>query len=109
MVSPSAIRMLIKMRTIKKAKAVRIFGKMGRYPVQDHPDPILVEGIYQKLKFLRFSETGSWRKITGQLIAPGGIIGIFHNGHKLYMGEVHPLHIFHEVMGQFHIGKELTL
>jgi len=25
------------------------------------------------------------------------------------MGEVHPLHIFHEVMGQFHIGKELTL
>src|SRR5690606_38948294 len=84
-VSPSAIRMFVEVRPVKETKSVRILGKMGGYPIQNDPYPILVQGIYQKLKLLRFPESGRGRKIPGQLIAPGGIIGIFHNGHKFYM------------------------
>ena len=81
------IRIFVGMRTVKHKEPMRIIGKMGRYPVKNHHDFLLVQGINKAHQPLRVTKTGCSGKETGTLIAPAAIKGILHHRHKRHMGK----------------------
>ena len=84
---------------VKISQSVGVLWKMGRYPVQNDADTVFMEIIYKIHEILWRAISGGRRKISGYLIAPGAVIGMFRNSHKLYMGISHFLHIGSQLMG----------
>ena len=92
-ISFSTVWMFEKIGSIKKSQSVGIIRKMGRNPIQNHPNSRLMQFIDQNHEILRFSKTGSGCKIPNQLITPRGIVGIFHYWHELHMRKTRFLYI----------------
>ena len=88
------VQMLIKAGSVKGSQSERILREMGRHPVQDHADSLLMHIIHKIHKVLRGSVPAGGRIITGHLIAPGSIKRMLHNRHQLYMSVSHLFNIF---------------
>src|ERR1019366_9011498 len=81
------VQMLVKSGSVKTPQCEFVFGEMGRNPVQDYPDPLLMEGIHEILEVVRRAETSGWCEVGGNLVTPGAAKGMFHDGHELHMGK----------------------
>ncbi len=101
----SWIGMLVKCGAVKPRKAMRIFGKVGWYPVKNYPNATLVTVINKIHKVFRAAISSSRCIITGDLISPRTIVGMSRNREEFYMGKSHFLHIFYELMGKLPIVK----
>src|SRR5680860_1819897 len=85
--------MLVQMRSVEKSEAVCILREMGGYPVQYNSDTALVQFIYQQFKTFRIAETRGRGVVSGKLVAPGRVVGKFHDRHELHMCKTHILDI----------------
>ena len=92
----SGIQMLIQTCAVKIRKAEGIFGEVGRYPVQDHADPLLMHIIHKIHKVLTASVAAGGGIITCYLIAPGFVQRMFHNRHQFHMGISHFFYIIRQ-------------
>ena len=86
-------RILIEEVSVKFDEPESILGEMGRNPVQNDPDTVLMSLIDEIYEICRFAEPGSYGKIPGALITPGSIKGVFHDRKHFHMSISHVLHI----------------
>ena len=85
--------MLIQTGSVKIGQAERISRKMGRNPVQNHSDPVLMHIIHKIHKILWCSKARGRGIISGYLVSPGSVQRVFHDRHQLNMRIPHLLHI----------------
>ncbi len=103
----SGILMLVEMRTVKTGQAVSIPRKMGRYPIEDDADTILVAVIDKKLKIIGGAKPGGGGKISGHLIAPRPVQGVFGDRQQLNVGIPHFLDIGDKFPAEVPVGKKI--
>ena len=89
MKSLAGIGMLVEMRAIEVGEAVTIGGEVGRHPVKNHADAVLVQAVHQIHEVLWCAVARRWREVAGRLISPGGEVGMLHDRQKFDMGEPH--------------------
>ena len=87
------IGMLIEVRAVEVAWAMLVGGKMRRHPVQDHANTLLVQIVNEIHKIRRRPIAPCWGKVTGDLIAPGGVQRMLHDREEFDMGKSHRLDI----------------
>ena len=88
---------------VKIGKAVLVTREVCRHPVHDHADVVAVQAVNEIGEVLRSAIAGGRRKVARDLIAPGGIIRILHQGHQLDMGIAHLLAVFRQHVRQIAI------
>src|SRR6056297_3512144 len=99
------IIMLIKCCAVKSSQSVFIFGKVSRNPVQYYANIGLVAFVNEIAEIIRVAKTAGWSKITGNLVAPGGIIGMFCNWHQFDMRIVQIFQIRNQVIGKLAVRE----
>ena len=99
MLAPFRIGMFEKGRAIKACQGPVVLWKMRRHPVNHHPNIGLMQGVDEKLKILRRTIATARRIKTGDLITPGGIVGVFRNRQKLHMCEAHLANVINQPPG----------
>ena len=100
------IFMFIEAGAIKKTESVRVFREMGRHPVHDDPDSLLVALIDKMHEVFRFSESARRGIIAEGLISPRGIKWMFRHRQKFDMCEAEIFDIGNEFFGQFTVCQE---
>lgn len=95
----TGILMLIQACAVKAGQSMGISGKMSRHPVQNHADARLVQFVDKIHKVLGAAVPGSGCIITDDLVPPGSVEGMLHDGHQFHMGITHLLHIGHHLGG----------
>ena len=100
------VLMLIKCRSVKACKAVFVLRKMCRNPVHYYAHSVSVTAVYEIFKIVGLTKAACRCIISGNLIAPASVKGIFRNRHKLDMCIAHFLDIFNKLIRKFFIGKK---
>ena len=100
MLALSGIRILIQRLAVEVRQTMGVLGKMGRNPIQDDANLLLMQVIDQIHKILRAAVAGGGRIVAGHLIAPGAVEGMLRDAHQLHMGVPHLQHIICQLMGQ---------
>ena len=95
------VGVLVEMGTVEIARAVFIGRKMGRDPIQNDPDIILVEAVDEMHEILGIAVPARGGEVTGGLIAPGTIKRMLHHRQKLHVGKSHLLNIGCQFRGHF--------
>ena len=107
MLTLSGILVLIDMGAVKAGQPEVVLGEVGRYPVQDNADPLLVHIVHEIHEVFRCSVSAGGGEISRYLVAPGTVKGMLHHRQKLDVGIAHLLHVGRQLMGQLPIGVEL--
>ena len=103
--SLARIGMLVEMRAVEGAEAVRIVREMARHPVEDDADPGRVRRLDEGGEILRRAEAARRREERDRLVAPGAVEGILGDRQKLDMREAEVLHVGNQPLAQFAIGE----
>ena len=91
------IAVLVAAAAVEFIQAVGVLAEMGRHPVQDHGDAILMHMVHEPQKVLRRAEPRRGAEIPCTLIAPGHIQGMLQHRQQFNGGVAH----FLDVGGQF--------
>ena len=91
---------LIAARTVKFIEPVPILRKMRRHPIENHADVPLVRLVDEILEVLRCAVPVRRRVVARDLIAPRGVVGIFHNRQQLHVRIAHVLHVGKKLASQ---------
>ncbi len=100
------VAVFIKAGAVKIPQRPFIFAEMGGDPVKDDPDPGLMHFVDKIAEIIRRPVAGSRGIITGHLIAPGKVEGIFADPHQFHMGIAHVIHILSQVIRQLPVIQE---
>ena len=84
---------LIAAGPVKLKQPVFVLREVRRHPVEDDADPGLMAGVDKLHELLRRPVAVGRGEIAGDLIAPRGVVGIFHDGQQLDMRIAHILDI----------------
>ncbi|MPM48859.1 hypothetical protein SDC9_95586 [bioreactor metagenome] len=109
MLSLAWVGILIAGSAVKFKEAEGVPREMGRHPVQDHPNPRLMELVDHIHEVVRRAEAAGCGKITGTLIAPGGVQRVLGHRHKLHMGKAHFFYIWHKPLGYVTITEHFPV
>ena len=101
------IRMLIDAGSVKGRHAVSVPGEMGRHPVKNHADSLLVHVVHKCHEIIRCAVPAGGRIVARDLIAPGAVQRMLHHRHQLHMGVAHLLHIGSQPLGGLPVVVEL--
>src|SRR5579859_4242811 len=100
------IRVFIEMGAIKVTESSAIFGKVRWHPIQEDTDTLPVHIIDEVLKVFRRTKAAGWRIIAGDLVAPGGIIGILTHRHQFNMSKAQVFDIWSQGVRQLPVRQE---
>ncbi len=81
------------MRAVEIGEPVLVGRKVRRHPVEDDADAPLVQVIDEVHEVLRRAVAGGRREIARDLIAPGAVERVLHDGQQLHVGEAHLDHV----------------
>ena len=70
MLAAPGIGVLVERCAVETGQSVSIFGKVGRHPVQQHADVVLMQVLDEIAEVVWLAETAGRRVIVGRLIAP---------------------------------------
>ena len=101
--SLAGVRMLVQRLSVKIRKAVSISREVGRNPVQNDADALLVQIVDKIHEFLRAAVAGGGGIVAGYLVTPGSVKGMLGNAHELHVGVAHLQDIVGQLVGSFHI------
>ena len=105
----AGIGILVQGLTVELGQSVRILREVGGHPVEDDPDPVLVQVVDQVHEVLGAAVAGSRGVVARHLIAPGPVEGVLGNPHELDVGVAHVLHVFRQGPGQIAIGVKAVV
>ncbi|KAF5032293.1 hypothetical protein DSECCO2_618810 [anaerobic digester metagenome] len=77
----------VEVGAVEVGEPVAVGGEVGRHPVEDHPDPALVEGIDEVHEVLRRAVPARGGEVTERLVAPGGVERVLHDREELDVRE----------------------
>ena len=100
------VKMLVEAGAVEARQSKGVLGEMGRNPVQDHADTLLMHIVHEIHEVLRRTVARRGRIIPGHLITPGLIQRMLHDRHYLHMRVTHLFHIRSKHRGQFPVGIE---
>src|SRR3954449_6371760 len=89
----SGIGRVIFVSSVEIPETVFILREVGRHPVEDHADAVLMKLIDQPHEVLRRSKPGCWSEVARNLISPGTVEGMLHHGKEFDVSEAHLLHV----------------
>src|SRR5690625_3976992 len=101
----SRICILIKCCAVEPTQSVLIFSKMCRNPIYNDTNPRLMAAVNKILQVVRVSESAGRSVITSDLIAPGGVVGVFCNRHQLHVCIAHIREIGYKILCQFTVAQ----
>ena len=93
---------------VKHGQAVLVLGEVGRDPVHNHADARSVQAVNHVLEVVRVAVAGGGGVVTGDLIAPGGRIGVLGQRHKFHMGIAHVLAISDQLLSDLPVDRLLA-
>src|SRR5690625_1767230 len=102
----SRICILIKCCAVEPVQSVLIFSKMCRNPIYNDTNPRLMAAVNKILQVVRVSESAGRSVITSDLIAPGGVVGVFCNRHQLHVCIAHIREIGYQILCQFPVAQK---
>ena len=103
MLAAAGVGILVAGLTVEHVQAVAVLGEVGGHPVQDHADTSLMELVHKGHEIMGRAVAAGGGKITGDLIAPGSVKGIFGDGQQLHVGVAHFLDVGDQLVRQFGI------
>ena len=94
---PSAgVGVLVEVGAVEEAEAVFVRGKVGRHPVQDDADAVLVQVVDEIHEILGSAVAAGGGEVAGGLVAPGAVKGMLHDRQEFHVGKAQAL----DVLGQ---------
>ena len=102
------VGMLVERRAVEAAQRPVVLGEVAGHPVQDHPDPGLVQPVDQVAQLVGATQARHRGEVVGDLVAPRGLERVFGDRHELDMREAHPGHVLHELLSQVQVGASLA-
>ena len=103
------VLILIALGSVKLVQPLLVLREMGRHPVHDDADVVLMELIDKVHEVLRCAVTGCGREIAGNLIAPGGVERILGDRHQFDVGVAHLLDIFDQLVRNLAVIEEFAV
>ncbi len=86
-----------------------VLGEVGRYPVQEYADVLLVAGIDEMTQVVWTAEAGGGGIITGDLVTPGFIQRVLHDRQQFDMRVAQLLDIGYQFFCHFQPGIETAV
>ncbi len=99
------VGVIVEVGAVEVAEAVRVFGEVGRDPVDDDAYPRRVEGVHQFLEVVRRPETVGRGIEAERLVAPRAVEGVLRRRQELDVGVAHLGDVRYELVGQFLVGE----
>src|SRR5690606_6851982 len=82
---------------------------MGRHPVQDHSDPLLMQVVDQILEVLRRSKSACRGKVPGDLVTPRTKKWMFHHGKEFDVRESALADVIGQLRREFTIAERAEI
>ena len=93
------ICMLEEMATIEVGQSMLIIGEVGRHPIENNAQAILVKMINEKHKILRRAVSAGWRKVVAGLVTPRAIKRMLGDRQNLEVGKPKFQHMLGKLRG----------
>jgi len=103
------IGMLKEMGPVEVSKAVLVAREVGRHPVEDHTDAVLMQMVDEIHHVLRTSVPARRSKVPGCLVSPGTVEGVLHDGHELHMREARVLQVLRQIGRHLPVGERTVV
>jgi len=94
------IGVFIQMGAVELRQAMRVAWKVGRHPVQNHPQTGIVGSVYKILKVFRRAKASGGRKQAQRLVPPRPVKRVLADRQQLQVGEPHVARIRHQRFSQ---------
>src|SRR6516164_565684 len=98
------VGVLVKVRAVEVGEAMLIVGKMRGHPVEDDSDVVLMEVVDEIHEVLRGAESRTGREISSDLVTPGAVERVLHDGQELNMSEAELVDVIGEAGREFTVG-----
>ena len=85
---------------VKPGETVRVLGEMSGHPVENHANAGQMTGIHKCPEVVGRPEPTGRCKISGDLVPPRGVIGMFHHRHQLDVREAEPGDVRNQFVNQ---------
>ncbi len=92
-------------RWVPVHETVAVLGKVGRDPVEDHPQPALVEMIHEEREVLGIPVSRRGREVPGALVPPGAVEGMLGDREDLHVGEALLQDVVRETWRDLPVGR----
>jgi len=101
------VGVLVEVRAVEIAQGVPVFGEVGRHPVEDDADAVLMALVNQVHQVVRRPVAAGGGEVAGHLVAPRHIERVLGDGHQLDVRVAHLLGVRHQRLGQLAVGQPL--
>ena len=105
-VALAAVGVLVEVRPVEVGEAVLVGREVGRHPVEDDPDPALVQRVHEVHQVLGRALAAGGGEVAEALVAPRAVEGVLHHRQELHVGEAHLLDVVGERGGELAVGQE---
>src|SRR6056297_2590831 len=106
MFTGSWVFVLVKSRAVEPPQAMFIFCEVCRHPVYKYADAFVVACINKIAEVVGVAETAGRSKIPCYLVAPGWIVRVFGNRHKLDVRKAHLFYVRDKIFCKLTVGKK---
>ena len=105
MLAQARIGVLVEMRAVELGQAVGVVGEVGRRPIENHAQALLMAAIHEVHEVGGRAVAAGGGEIADGLVAPGAVEGMLHDGQQLDVREAHLLDVGNQLVGQFAVGE----
>ena len=103
--SEARIGVLVQMGAVEITQPVFVSRKMGRHPIENHSDAVLMQRIDQKHEVLRRAKATGRREIPDRLITPRAVERMFRNRQELHVRITHMMDVLGQSRCKFAVGQ----
>jgi pyruvate/2-oxoglutarate dehydrogenase complex dihydrolipoamide acyltransferase (E2) component len=99
------IRVLVEGRAVEAAEREVVVREVGGHPVDDHPDPAVVEGLDHRREVVGVAEARGRRVVPGDLVAPRAVERMLGHGEELDVREPEGAAVRDELLGRLTVAE----
>ena len=97
----AGVGVLVAGGAVKAAKGVGVFGEVGRNPVENHADFVLVAQVHKVAELVGSAVAAGRGVVARHLVAPGFVQRVFRQRQEFHVGVAHLLEVGDEAFGKF--------
>ena len=105
MLAALGVGVLVQCRAVESAQGEVVGREVGRHPVDDHPDPRVVEHVDHRGEVVRRSEARRRRVVAGDLVAPRAVERVLGHRQQLNVGEPERPAVRDELLGSLPVAQ----
>ena len=95
------IGVFVQGRAVEAAEGMPVGREVGRHPIDQYADARLMAVVDEVHEVVRRAEPTGGGEVTGRLVTPGTLEGVFGQRHQLQMRVTHLMSVVDKLMGQF--------